>query len=196
MRKLITLFIFSITVFRISAQITGLNQEVVSVPLIEGKVAFVKEVPIATGISRREAFEKINRWATDSYGRDPFISSMRSDKDKLEIVAKSRIELLLPADSKGIRERFVMRYRINSYITEDGKCILEVEDIALLYQGIKGDVKAKKIPRILRAENFISDTAIDIEDDLSEIRLNTKKSTLFFINQLFKNFEVALGYVY
>lgn len=196
MRKIAILFIFLCATIALSAQIIGLNQEVVNVSLVEGKVAFVKEVPLPSGLSKSQAFEKIDRWATDNYGRDPFVSSVRSDKDNYEVVAKSRIELLLPVDSKGVRERFVMRYRINSFVTEDDKCILEIVDIALLYQANKGDVKGKKIPRLLRAENFISDQYINIDDELSELRLNTKKSTLFFVNQLFKNFEVALGYVY
>lgn len=196
MQKIIFLLISLYVSVGLSAQITGLNEEVVTIPIVEGKVAFIKEIPLPSGNSRTQAFEKISRWASDSYGRDPFVSSVRVDKEDLEIVAKSRIELLLPVDSNGKRERFVMRYRINSFVTEDNKCILEVVDIALLYQANKGDAKAKKIPRLLRAENFISDQAINIDDDLSEIRLNTKKSTLYFINQLFKNFEVALGYVY
>lgn len=196
MRKIILLFILIYTTIGLSAQIAGLNEEVVRVPIVEGKVAFIKELPLLEGLNRAQAFEKINQWSIDSYGKDPFISSVRVDKEDMEVVAKSRIELLLPVDAKGVRERFVMRYRINSFVTADNKCILEVVDIVLLYQANKGDAKAKKIPRILKAENFISDQAINIDDDLSEIRLNAKKSTLYFINQLFKNFEVALGYSY
>lgn len=177
-----------------SAQVIGLNEEVVAVPLIENKVAFVKELSIKPGKTKGEAYEMMSLWANNSYGRDPFISSVRFDKEKAEIVAKSRIELLLPTDSKGIREKFVMRYRLNSYITAENKCVLEVVDLSLLYQGSKTNPKTKILPRLIKAEDFITDEALAIDDDLSEIRLNARKSTLYFINQLFKNYEVALGY--
>lgn len=194
MKRLFIIFILTVAVLGAKAQITGLNQEVTAVPIIEDKVAFVKEVPLKQGKTRKEAFDMMSLWANNSYGRDPFISSVRFDKEKLEIVAKSRIELLLPTDSKGVRERFVMRYRINSFITDDDKCVLEVEEMSLLYQAIKGTEKSKSLPRLLKAEDFITDKAISVDDNLSEIRLNTRKSTIYFINQLFKNFEVALGY--
>lgn len=195
MKRLFVVFIFlSFLLSSAVAQITRLNEEVKTVPLIENKVAFVKEVPIKFGKTKDEAYQMMRVWAKNSYGKDPFISSVRSDIKKYEIVAKSRIELLLPVDSKGVRERFVMRYRINTFVTDEGKCVLEVEDLSLMYQGAKGDEKSKILPRILKAESFITDEVIRIDDDLSEIRLNTRKSTIFFVNQLFKNFEVALGY--
>lgn len=193
MQKIITIFILLYISIGLSAQISGLKEDVKTISLVEGKVAFIRELPLPSDDSKEQAFEKIKNWTTENYGKDPFLSSIMVDKKDLEVIAKSRIELLLPVDSKGVRERFVMRYRINCYVIE-GKCILELIDIALLYQTNKGDAKSNKIPRIVRAENFISDQVINIDDELSEVRLNTKKSMLYFVNQLFKNFEVALGY--
>lgn len=156
-----------------------------SVPLVQGKIVFLKEIPSKKGISAEDNYNILKDWAKENYGKDPFISSVRYDAKNNEIIAKSRIELLLPANSKGVREKMIMRYRINGFLFED-KCVLEITDITYMYQNTKGD---KTLPKVIRGEDFITDDALRTSDHLEELRQNTRKSTLYFLNELTKEFE-------
>lgn len=167
------------------AQVVKQNELFSEVSEVQGKVVFLKEIPAIKGFSIEANYNILKDWARDNYGRDPFISSVRYDNGNREIIAKSRIELLLPPNSNGVREKMIMRYRINTFMFEK-KCVFEITDISYMYQNSKGD---KSLPKVLRAENFITDRALKIEDDWQELRINTRKSTLFFLNELAKSFE-------
>lgn len=180
------LILFSVPSF---SQVVKQGDKFVEVSVIEGKVTFLKEIPTKKEISVDANYKILKEWAIVNYGKDPFISSVRHDAQNKEFIAKSRIELLLPANSKGIREKMIMRYRINGFIFQD-KCILEVTGISYLYENAKNN---KLLPRIVRAEDFITDDAIGIEDNIKEFRVNTRKSTLYFLNQIGTDFEAKFG---
>lgn len=193
MNKLIATIIGLLLTINLSAQIVYLNEDATKVSVVEGKVVFLKEIPAPEGNTREANYKLLKDWAIKNYGKDPFISSVRVDPRAKEIIAKSRIELVLPEGSNNEREKFVMRYRVNGYIL-DNRCVLEVTDISFLYQGVK-EQRSKSMPKVIRAELFITDDAIRKEDELKEIRDNTRKSTLYFINRLNKDFERAFGYM-
>lgn len=178
---------FSIPCF---AQIVTQGDKFVDVFVVEEKVVFLKEIPLKNTGSSDTNYKILKDWAIINYGKDPFISSVRHDAQSKEFIAKSRIELLLPANSKGAREKMIMRYRINGFVLKD-KCVLEVTGISYLYENTKND---KVLPRVIRAEDFITDDAIGINDNVREFRVNTRKSTLFFLNQLSRDFETKFGY--
>lgn len=188
MKKL--LFIIITALFSISAtsQITRQNELFKNITFINNKIAFVKEVTVDEEAPKKN-YNILKEWAKKSYGKDPFISSVRYDDKKNEILANSRIELILPENRFGVREKMVMRYRINGFLIND-KCVLEITDLSFLYENSKD----KKLPRVIRAEDFISAQSIAIDDDLKELRVNTKKSTLYFLNALGKEFEELFGY--
>lgn len=190
----ITITVISWAIFssHLSAQIVKLNEEVTEVHVIDNKVTFIKEIPRPAGNNQDQCFRMMKDWAIRNYGKDPFISSVRTDAKTGEIIAKSRIELLLPEDSKQVRERFVMRYRVNGYVLEN-YCVLEVTDISFLYQGVKKE-GAKALPKVIRAEAFITNDMIEENSELQEIRRNVRKSTLYFVNELYAEFESSLGY--
>jgi len=167
------------------AQIVRQGEKFTKVPLIEGKVTFLKELPMKQGLSSDGNYKLLKEWAITNYGKDPFISSVRHDEKNQEFIAKSRIELLLPANSKGIREKMIMRYRINGVIYQN-KCILEITEISYLYENSRNN---KLLPRVIRAEDFITDKALEIADEVQEYRINTRKSTLYFLDELSKDFE-------
>ncbi|GAB6123984.1 hypothetical protein [Dysgonomonas termitidis] len=180
-------FIFPILCF---SQVVKLGEDFVDVPVIDGKVTFLKEIPSKKNISTDANYKILKEWAIINYGKDPFISSVRHDTKNNEFIAKSRIELLLPANSKGVREKMVMRYRINGFLFQD-KCVLEVTDISYLYENQAND---KLLPRVIRAEDFITDNAVELNDNIREFRVNTRKSTLYFMNEISKDFEGKFGY--
>lgn len=172
------------------AQVVQQGEEFTNVSIIEGKVIFLKEIPLKTGISKDANYKILKDWAILNYGKDPFISSLRHDSKDQEFIAKSRIELLLPPNSKGVQEKMVMRYRINGFIFQD-KCVLEITEISYLYENAN---KNKLLPRVIRAEDFITDAAIAKDDEVKEYKENTRKSTLFFLNEISEDFEKQFGY--
>lgn len=189
MKKTLFLIIYTLFTITLSAQVTRQNELFKDVPVLNNKVAFVKEVKFNNGKSAAENFEILREWARSNYGKDPFVSSVRYDARKNEIVAKSRIELVLPENSYGVREKMVMRYRVDGFIFDD-KCVLEITDMSYLHE----DAKSKKLPRVIRAEDFITDAIIEEAGPLKELRINARKSTLYFLNTLGKDFEEQFGY--
>ncbi|WP_108822727.1 DUF4468 domain-containing protein [Dysgonomonas sp. Marseille-P4361] len=185
MRRYIFIILGIILTINTFAQVAKQGEKFNSVPVIEEKVTFLKEVSLVESMSADGNYTLLKDWAIENYGKDPFLSSVRHDTKNKEFIAKSRIELLLPANKKGVREKMVMRYRINGFIFQD-RCVLEVTDISYLYENSS---KNKLLPRIIRAEDFITDNAINIDDEVKEYRENTRKSTLFFLNELGENFE-------
>lgn len=187
MNKLLLIVISILFSLSGHAQIVRKGELFTKVDEVGGKVVFIKEIPIKSNKTLNDNYQRLKEWAKENYARDPFISSIRHDSKNHEFVAKSKIELLLPQNSKGIREKMIMRYRVNGFII-DGKCVLEITDISYLHESSKQS--EVKLPRIIKAEVFITDKAIAIKDEFSEIRENTRKSTIFFINQLTQNFEL------
>lgn len=166
-----------------SSQIVRQNEEFKTITVINNKVAFIKEVAVDQHQTNKN-YNILKEWARENYGKDPFISSVRYDNRKHKIIAKSRIELILPEDSRGVREKMVMRFRVNGYLIDD-KCVLEIIDLSFLCENAKDST----LPRVIRAEEFITDEKVATEDNLKELRVNTRKSTLYFLNSLGKEFE-------
>lgn len=190
MRKYISIVIGILLSINGFAQVVKQGEKFTSVSEVEGKVTFLKEIPLKEGMSVDGNYKLLKDWAIVNYGKDPFVSSLRHDTKNKEFIARSRIELLLPANPKGVREKMVMRYRINGFIFQD-KCVLEITDISYLYENSS---KNKLLPRIIRAEEFITDKALENEDEIKEYRVNTRKSTLYFLDEISENFEQHFGH--
>lgn len=190
MKKVLLYVVCSLFYITSSAQIVKLGEGFTKVPVVEDKVTFLKEIPGKKGLSTEDNYKLLRDWAVPHYARDPFISSIRYDLKNHEFIAKSKVELLLPANSKGVREKMIMRYRVNGFIFQD-RCVLEVTDISYLYENAK---KNTLLSRVMKAEEFITDDAINIKDELQEFRINTRKSTLYFLDELTKDLETKFGY--
>lgn len=189
MNRLLFCIICSLFSAACFAQVVQQGGKFTEVPVIEQKVVFMKEIPSKQGVSMEANFKVLKEWAREKYARDPFISSVRYDAKNNEFIAKSRIELLLPPNAQGEREKMIMRYRVNGFLFQ-GKCVLEITEIAYLYENQNKNIS---LPKIIRAEDFITDKAIGIRDTLQELRTNTRKSTLFFLNELGKEFDGLFG---
>lgn len=189
MKKILFHILSIVLASSLNAQVTKQNELFKEVPILNNKVAFVKEVKFNNGKTGEQNFEILREWARANYGKDPFLSSVRYDARKNEIVAKSRIELVLPENSFGVREKMIMRFRVDGFIFDD-KCVLEITDLSYLHE----NARSKKMPRVVRAEDFITDEKIAEEDPLRELRINARKSTLYYLNTLGKDFEEQFGH--
>lgn len=189
MKKLLLVLLFVSFAVSTSAQVTKQLESFKTIQVINNKIYFVKEVDLKENPSQKN-YEILKKWAIDNYGRDPFISSVRFDDKKYEVSAKSSIELILPENSDGIREKVIMKYKLNAFLIND-KAVLEISDISYIYN----NPKEKKLSRrVTKAEDMITDPQIALNDNLKELRINTKKSTLYFLNTLGKDFESLYGF--
>lgn len=168
------------------AQIVKEGDVFTEVTEVEGKVIFIKEINLSEEVD--VAYPKLKEWGRENYGKDPFISSIRYDDRNKEIIAKSRVELLLPPNTKNVREKVVMRYRLNAFLFQD-KCVLEVKEISYMLDSSKKTASKKNV---LRAEDMILESAIEAEESLKELKENTRKSTIYFLNELVKGLEKAV----
>lgn len=173
------------------AQVVKQGEKFMEVSEVEGKVVFLKEIQLKEGTSESDNYQILREWAKVNYDRDPFRSSVRYDNRNREIIAKSRVELVLPIDTKGVREKMIMRYRINAFLFQ-GKCVLEVTDIIYLYENTKSD--KQPFPRLIRAEDFITDKQLEEIGGHLEFKQNTRKSTFYFLNELSQDLESKFGY--
>ncbi|MBP1618322.1 MAG: putative rane protein [Bacteroidetes bacterium] len=178
--------LLAVFAFTISYAQASSAEEQSSILVKQGKVVLEKELDLI--IDSKSAYQILRLWAKDNYGRDPFISSVRYDNQGKFITAKSRIELLLPPDSKNIREKIVMRYRIDASIA-NGKCVVTFREIAYLYENPQ---KPHFLPKISKAEELITDQALSLKDSQSELRSNVRKSTLYFISQTTQELDLRL----
>lgn len=151
------------------------NDKFIYVTTFKNKVVFLKEIPISNKNMDYNYFV-LKEWGKKNYSNDITQSNIRYDNKNKEILVKSRVELILPENSEGLRESVLMIYRLNAFIL-DNKCILEVKNITY-------NSPERTTIRSFKAEDIISDEAIRINDDLGEFRVNTKKSTLYFLNEL------------
>lgn len=188
MKKILLLIVCIIATTAVSAQITRQNELFKDIPVINNKVVFVKEVKLQSKTTE-DNYEILKNWAKKNYGKDPFVSSVRYDAKKNEVVGKSRIELVLPENSLGIREKMVMRFRIDAFLFAD-KCVLEISDLSYMHT----NARDKNLPRVIRAENLVTDEIVAEDNPLRELRINARKSTLYFLNTLGKDFEEQFGY--
>ncbi len=86
-----------------------------------------------------------------TYAGNPLLSGIRFDDKAKSITVGSKIELLLPQDSNGVREKVVMNYRFDATITNAG-CMLVVRDIT--YQNDQSP-KSSLFPKTFTAEASI-----------------------------------------
>lgn len=161
----------------LQAQVPNFVKEFKEAPIESGKVVFSRSVSLKQ--SDDSSYQALRIWARNNYGKDPFISSLRYNNDGKSITARSRIELLLPTNSAGEREKVTMRYRLD-ISTIGNLCIIKYSNISYMYENPN---KNALLPKLTKAENMITADAIASDETLKEIRSNTLKSTLYFINQ-------------
>lgn len=188
MKKLFILLSLTILPLLSYSQIVKTNEIFENVYTFDGKVVFIKQIqPTSNSLDRN--YLALKEWARINFAKDPFNSSINyNDKDK-KITAQSRIELLLPENEKGIREKIIMKYRLNGFF--DGNlCVMEISNISFI-----NDSKANEntLQQKIKAEDMITDRAILINDTNKETRMNIRKNTLYFFNDLVSSLQRVLN---
>jgi len=185
-----SIFILSLFLFSLSAytQITGTNERFTGISTFDGKVVFVKEIRL-NSTSADKNYTALKDWAKNNYAKDHFNSSFSYDDKNHRITVRSRIELLLPEKVAGKRDEVIMKFRIDSYI-KNNICVVEITDINYL-NARKENVNT--LPEKVKAENMVTDKAIEINDANRETRINTRKGTIYYFNDLIDSVQKALN---
>lgn len=174
-------FLFTLLSANSFAQELLQNDKFTYAPLFENQVVIMKEIPLVNTDSVKN-FHIVKEWGKERYASAPLLSNIRYDNTNLEIIIKSKIELLLPENRNNVREKAVMTYHLNVFIL-NGKCVFEVKGISYKVNNIKNSLKA---------EDTITQSAIAAEGPQQELRINIQKGTFYFLNELADSLEAAL----
>ena len=173
MKKILFIIGLAFSFLGLNAQ-TQFENVFTSVPEVNGKVVFQQFVHTSQGLNEDQSYALLYKWGKDNYAGNPLLSGIRfNDKDK-SISVSSKIELLLPENSQGVREKMTMNYRFDANITNAG-CVLKVRDVT--YQNVREKGKSF-FPSTSTAEDMITDSAINSNSENKELKTNLRKSTL------------------
>lgn len=182
MRKyFITLFVLSAIIFNVMGQKTE-ESAFTTVPVLNGKVIFQQFIHTNQSLSEDQKYAILYKWGKDNYSGNPLLSGIRFDDKARSITVSSKVELLLPPDGSGKREKMTMNYRFDASVTAAG-IMLTVRDITYLSEGSQGGTVV--FPKAYSAEEMITDQAINSDASLREFRMNTQKGTLAYLNKLY-----------
>lgn len=155
-----------------------------SVPVVNGKVVFQQFVHTDQSLTSSQKYSLLYMWGKDNYSGNPLLSGIRFDDKNNSITVSSKIELVLPQNNDGVREKVIMNYRFDATVTNAG-CALVIRDINYQNSQSKG---SSLFPKTFTAENTITTTAISSSPESEkEFRVNTQKSTLYFLNELYQD---------
>ena len=146
-------------------------------PMVDGKVCYQDDVEM-NGKSDAMIYDAIQTWAKETYGKDLFISNMRTSQKNGTIRITSRIELLL-----NDTEKTVLKYHMNIQCFHH-RYTIEVTKLEYLYNPENKDSKRKKYKKYsaekILANNGKGNTVPQIKD--AELFCN---ATFFFVENLF-----------
>jgi len=187
MKKSLVLLLVMLFPVLAEAQITPSGEIFKDIKTFDGKVVFVKEIKLPVNDVERN-YSNLRSWANINFDKDPFNSSVSYDAKNKKIVARSRAELLLPLNAKGIREKLFMKFKLTAFL-KDGMCIVEITDISYI-----NDAKANQntLKQKIRAEDMVTGAALAQNDADRTTRINVKENTVFFFNDLVNSLEKVM----
>ena len=151
-----------------------------SVPEVNGKVVFQQFIHTHQGLNEDQSYALLYKWGKDNYAGNPLLSGIRFNEKERSITVSSKVELLLPENSEGVRKKTMMNYRFDATITNAG-CVLVIRDVT--YQNVQEKGKSF-FPKTSSAEEMITDSAINSNSSDKELKTNLRKGTLYFLNEL------------
>lgn len=148
-----------------------------TVPETNGKVVFEQFVLTEQGLSGNRKYEILQKWLKDTYSGSPTVTGMRFDDKGQSATVSVKTEL------PGMQEKTVMNYRFDLSVASTG-CVLVVRDINYQITPKQG---ASSAPKVLAAEQAITDQAVNADGDEGKGRSELRKATLGLVNDLYKN---------
>ena len=187
-KKILSLISILCITLTIHSQNIFQNNKFTSIPILDGTAVLLKEIPLKNN-NLNKSFSSLQNWGKINFGNEPLVSSIRViSKDRI-IYCQSKVELLLPKDKKGVREKVMMSYKLDAFLINN-KCVLEIKDIKY---NISKQQSLDLIKTHFSAEEMVSNNAIQTNDKLKELRNNTRASTLYFFNNLADNLVLNIN---
>jgi len=186
MKKYILTFIILVAgLFHMEGQI---DAGFTNVPVVNGKVVFEQFIPAEPVGSANPRYAKLQEWTRKTFAGSPLLSGIRYDDKSQTVTVSSKAELNLPANKSGVQENMIMSYRFDATVTNAG-CVLVLRDIT--YQNARREA-GTFFPKIYTAEETITDQALTLKGDKSELKNNLRKETLRVLNKLYADLSEAL----
>lgn len=182
-------FIFVLTVQNgLFAQKLIQNEGFFNIPVSQGKAILMKEIPLAYPGETQANYNRLKTWVKDNYTTDLLNSGIKYDNQADAVYVKSRVDLLLPLLNSGeLEAKAVMRYKMDMFI-EKGKCVVLISDISYKMQNT-----TPKLTQPVKAEDFVVEDVVYISNQYTKQKIETRKGTLYFFNNLVKDLETALN---
>jgi hypothetical protein len=147
-----------------------------SVSVVNGKVVFEQYILTDQALSANQKYAVLQKWVKGKYAGSPLVSGMRFDDKNQSATVSAKTELA------GVQGKTEMNYRFDLSADNAG-CILVVRDIT--YR-IAPSQEASSLPKTITAEQIITDQAVAVPGEEGKMRNSTRKATLSFLNELYK----------
>lgn len=188
MKKFLTIF-FVLSAFILNTKGQNANENPFqNVTIQNGKVVFQQFIHTSQNFLEDQKYAILYKWGKDKYSGNPLLSGIRFDDKAKSITVSSKVELLLQPNKAGTREKMTMNYRFDAAVTAAG-IMLTVRDITYLKEGSRSG--SVVFPKAYSAEEMITDQAISSDSGLRELRSNTQKGTLVYLNKLYTDLAAA-----
>lgn len=184
------LFIIGLAFSFLGSNIVSQNENVfTTVSEVNGKVVFQQFIHTPKGLNEDQNYALLYKWGKDNYASNPLLSGIRFNEKDHSITVSSKVELLLPENSSGVREKMLMNYRFDANITNAG-CVLKIRDVTFQNVRERGE---SFFPKSNSAEEMITDNAINSSSEDKEFKENLRKGTLYFLNELYNDLKKELS---
>jgi len=151
-----------------------------SVPVVNGKVIFQQFIPNTDGANAAQQYTRLQQWGKNRFQGKPLLSGIRFDDKGRSVTISAGEELRLPANAGG--GNVTMRYRFDTSVTNAGYTLV-IRDIT--YQSEQPG-STSVFPKTYSAEQMITDQAVSAAGEEKELKNNTRKATLAFLNTLYE----------
>ncbi len=164
------------------------NQGFTHIPTLNNKAILLKEITLNNVSEAAMNYTKLKNWVKSNYTTDLINSSIIYYNDDQAVLVKSRVSLLLPLlNEQNISEKSLMSYHLYIFI-RNGKCVMQISEIDYKVENAIPALKKK-----IKAEDFVTDEALLVNDQYRKERIETQKGTLYFFNEQANSLEKALN---
>lgn len=172
----------------ISAQQLLQNDGFKYIPTYQGQAVLIKEIPLEDISIAAQNYTKLKSWIKKTYTTDLINSGIIYYENEQSVAVKSKVELLFPLlNAENMSEKATMKYNLDAFISS-GKCVLIISDITYKIRN-----SIPKIKKKVKAENFVTNDALNKQDEFQKEKIEAQKGTLYFFNNLSNDLEAALN---
>lgn len=158
------------------------------IPSLDNKATLIREIQLNNVSEAAGNYTKLKKWIKNNFTTDLINSSIMYYSEDDAVLVKSKVDLLLPILNKeNISEKALMTYHLYAFI-RNGICVVQVTNIDYKLKNAIPNIRTK-----IRAEDFVTNEALQIKDGYTKEKIETQKGTLYFFNNLINDLEKTLN---